>query len=101
MEKNKQMRSRSVFIVTKNVRVHGVCSLVSLWCLRVWSVQRLTSGGIPAPSAFSREKHAGAAVSPTANSLKWRSHANRIVIRKSKPHEHMQHMCMSGMDDLF
>jgi hypothetical protein len=30
----------------------------------------LANGGIPAPSAFSREKHAGAAVSPTAKSLK-------------------------------
>jgi len=30
----------------------------------------LASVGIPAPSAFSRENHAGAAVSPTANSLK-------------------------------
>jgi len=50
--------------------VYGVCFSVSLWRLRVWSFQRLSSGGIPAPSAFSREKHAGAAVSPTAKSLK-------------------------------
>jgi hypothetical protein len=58
------------FIVNINVRVHGVCSSVSLRCLRVWSFQRLNRGGIPAPSAFSREKLAGAAVSPTAKSLK-------------------------------
>jgi hypothetical protein len=52
----------------------GTCSRgelpASLWCLRVWSFQQLSSGGIPAPSAFSREKHTGAAVSPTAKLLK-------------------------------
>ena len=37
---------------------------------RVWSFQQLSSGGIPAPSAFSREEHSGAAVSPTAKALK-------------------------------
>jgi hypothetical protein len=42
----------------------------SLRCLRVWSFQRLSSGGIPAPSAFSREFLAGAAVSPTAKPMK-------------------------------
>ena len=52
-----------------------MCLPVSLWRLRVWSFQRLSSGGIPAPSAFSRENHAGAAVSPAAKSLKWRSHS--------------------------
>jgi len=52
------------------VHVQGVCLPVSLRRLRVWSFQRLSSGGIPAPSAFSRKKHAGAAVSPTAKSLK-------------------------------
>jgi hypothetical protein len=50
--------------------VHGMCSPASLRCLRGLSFQQLSSGGIPAPSAFSREKHAGAAVSPTAKSLK-------------------------------
>jgi len=64
------MRGQGVFIVNTNARVHGVCSTVSLWCLRVWSFQRLSSGGIPAPSAFSREKLAGDAVSPTAKSMK-------------------------------
>jgi hypothetical protein len=55
---------------SNKIRVHKVCLPVSLWCLRVLSFQRLSSGGIPAPSAFSREKHAGAAVSPTAKTLK-------------------------------
>jgi hypothetical protein len=45
-------------------------SPVSLCCLRDWSFQRLSSRGIPAPSAFSRKKHAGAAVFPTAKPLK-------------------------------
>jgi len=52
------------------VGVHGAHSPTSLRCLRVWSFQLLSSGGIPAPSAFSRENHAGAAVSPTSKSLK-------------------------------
>ena len=47
----------------------GVLS-ASLRRLRGWSFQQLSSGGIPAPSVFSREKHVGAAVSPTAKSLK-------------------------------
>jgi len=73
-----------------SVHVHGVCSPASLRCLCVWSFQWLSSGGIPAPSAFSRENHAGAAASPTAKSLKWRSHSANIVTRGSKPHEHVQ-----------
>jgi hypothetical protein len=28
------------------VGVHGMCSPTSLWCLRVWSFQRLSGGGI-------------------------------------------------------
>ena len=61
---------RNLILSNQTVRVQGVRSPASLRCLRVWSFQRLSSGGIPAPSAFSREKHAGAAVSPTAKSLK-------------------------------
>ena len=60
----------SVRFKTKAARVQGVRSPASLWRLRVLLFQWLSSGGIPAPSAFSREKHAGAAVSPTAKSLK-------------------------------
>jgi hypothetical protein len=46
-------------IEIKKVCVHGKFFLVSLWCLRVWSFQRLSSDGIPAPSAFSRKKACG------------------------------------------
>jgi len=62
-----RMQKAGAFII---VRIQAVRFPVSLWRLRVWSFQRLSSGGIPPPSAFSREKHAGAAVSPTAKSLK-------------------------------
>jgi hypothetical protein len=58
------------FFVNKYIHVRVACFPVFLSCLRVWSFQRLSSGGIPALSAFSREKLAGAAVSPTAKSLK-------------------------------
>ena len=68
----------------------------SLRCLGVWSFQRLSSGGIPAPSAFSREKHAGAAVSPTAKSLKLQSHSANIVPRGSKPSEHLHFLNSSS-----
>jgi hypothetical protein len=67
------------------VPVHEVCFPVSLWRLRGWSFQILSSGGIPTPSAFSRKKPAGAAVSPTAKPLKWRSHSVDIVQRGINP----------------
>jgi hypothetical protein len=59
-----------IFSVEYIVRLQGKRFPVSLGRLRVWSFQYLSSGGIPAPSAFSREKHAGAAVSPTAKVMK-------------------------------
>ena len=67
------------------VSVHRVCFRVSLRCLRAWSFQRLGSGGIPASSAFSREKLPGSSVSPTAKPLKLRSHSNLIFTRGSTP----------------
>jgi hypothetical protein len=74
IEVNKQEHRRFYLLLKRigiiKVRALGMCSPVSLRCLRVWSFQRLGSGGIPAPSAFSRKKHAGAAVSPTAKPLK-------------------------------
>ncbi len=54
-------------------------------CLRIWSFQKLSSGGIPAPFAFSRKKHAGAAVSLTAKPLKRHGYFNRIAPCKRTP----------------
>jgi len=67
------------------VCVQGAVIFPSLRCLRHRYFQWLSSGGIPAPSAFSREKHAGAAVSPTAKSLKIRSDSANTVTGKQLP----------------
>ena len=68
--KERRLRSLLTREDSTIARVQGVRLPVHLNVCVSGHFNNLASGGIPALSAFSRKKHAGAAVSPTSKLLK-------------------------------